>query len=85
MEPLVKDLLESLKRLNDELESRVSFEHNLMDIIASQKNTISGLNKAIKNYKEQYEDLQKQLSEQKETVNAENLIKDCVSKKGIIE
>lgn len=60
---IIDDLLNSVKRLNEELNSRVSFEHNLLTVISSKDAEISVLKYNLENAEKQKDALDEKVDE----------------------
>lgn len=75
MKVIMDDMLETIKRLNEELSDRTNFEHKLIDIITAKNEEIEDL----KNQLKIYVDLEEK-SKLKDEIKAQMKVEETLNK-----
>ena len=77
MKTIIEDMLKTIRRLQDELDDRVEFEHKLLDIISDLQETNNTYSAQITEYEKQkeYEQVYKAEQIKNKALSVDPLIK----------
>lgn len=80
MKEVIEDLIQTVKRLNNELDERTKFEQKLIEAISAKDEEISKLKESLAIYENS-----ERIQELKEEIKAEQLIDKAVGTKPLVE